>query len=91
MLRFLCALFLLTSSLFAKESEPHLSCGCPDRDYSTAQEERKMALPGPVAGIATSMKCCPGLWTIGAAAIVVGVVAYTLSESVATGGGHLHS
>lgn len=69
-----------------------MSCGCPSRDYTAYDGEiERHALPGFLNGIVTSMKCCPGLWSVSAAALVVGGVAYALSDSTGNGLMHFHS
>ena len=84
MLRFILILALFTTPVFAakKQQVVTLPCGCPEKDYNCPEEIKKgRSYPGPVAGVITSMKCCPGLWTVSAIALVVGGVAYAICDS----------
>ena len=90
MIRYFLPLVLFTTSLFAKEEMIAMSCGCPTYDYLD-QDDSKRALPGPLNGVMTSMKCCPGIWAVSAAALAVGGVAYALTDSASSRHVHTHS
>ncbi len=91
MFRLALACLLFFTPLFAKAKVVTLPCGCPEQDYCVDPDADRRALPGPVAGVLTSLKCCPGLWTVGAAALVVGGLAYLFSNEVNRSSGHAHS
>jgi|GEM_PF-4543643 len=81
MYRLLVAFLIIFTPLFAKEAEPIQSCGCPEQEYYCDPDANKRALPGPVAAVVTSIKNRPGAWTIAAAGLAVGGLAYALSNS----------
>ena len=82
-LRIALLMSLMFTPLFAKEDMVVMACGCPSTDSYLAESDKR-CLPGPLNGLVTSMKCCPGIWTVSAVALAVGGVAYALADSPTT-------
>ena len=79
MIRSLLVLLLVCGTCFGEVVT--LPCGCP---AECAEEKQGRCWPCPIAGVAASIRACPGLWVTGAVAAVIAGVVYALADKVDT-------